>query len=389
MRRALLLSPEPPYPLAGGGALRTASVLHYLAQRYQVDLVVFRQPGAHDPAGEIPPGLVRRTFIIDLPPTRRGDVARRVRNVRRLVRGVPPLIDRFAGFDTQIERLIEGNQYEVGVIEHFWCAAYGDVISRVCERTVLDLHNVESVWHERNAAAESGSIRLAHRAFASAAHRLERRWLPNFSEILTASEHDRIVVLGMVPEARVKVYPNAIPLPPRFAAAREEAIAFSGNLEYHPNISAVRFFCREVWPRLRERWPRLVWRLIGKNPQAVMEWTTGDARIETTGPVADAVAELARARIAVVPILAGSGTRLKILEAWGAGVPVVATPMGAEGLPVDDGRHLLLAEGGEAFAAAVSRLLESPDLCAQLAQAGRELLERRFTWEKAWESLNL
>ena len=107
-----------------------------------------------------------------------------------------------------------------------------------------------------------------------------------------------------------------MPLPP---AGDEEAIVFSGNMEYHPNVTAVRFFRQEVWPRLRERWPNLVWRLVGKNPGAVERYTAGDARIEVAGPVVDAVCEIARSRVAVVPLLTGSGTRLKILEAWAGG----------------------------------------------------------------------
>ncbi|MEI4861388.1 glycosyltransferase, partial [Klebsiella pneumoniae] len=87
--------------------------------------------------------------------------------------------------------------------------------------------------------------------------------------------------------------------------------------------------------------------------------------------------------------LAGSGTRLKILEAWGAGLPVVSTRLGAEGLPVEDGRDLLLADGGVEFTNAVTRLIECRDLRQQLGQAGRRLLESRFTWEKAWKSLCL
>ena len=85
-------------------------------------------------------------------------------------------------------------------------------------------------------------------------------------------------------------------------------------MEYHPNRAAVRFFRREVWPQLRDSHPNLVWRLVGKNPQAVRAFTGGDSRIEVAGEVEDAVIELARAEVAVVPLLAGSGTRLKILE---------------------------------------------------------------------------
>jgi glycosyltransferase involved in cell wall biosynthesis len=176
-----------------------------------------------------------------------------------------------------------------------------------------------------------------------------------------------------------------MPLP---VAGDEEAIVFSGNMEYHPNHAAVRFFRREVWPRLRDRWPLLVWRLVGKNPAAVERFTVGDPRIEVAGPVVDAVCELARSRVAVVPLLTGSGTRLKILEAWAAGLPVVSTSVGAEGLPVRDGETALLADGAEAFAGAVTRLLTCKELRQRIGSAGRLLLEKEFTWETAWKKLD-
>jgi glycosyltransferase involved in cell wall biosynthesis len=106
------------------------------------------------------------------------------------------------------------------------------------------------------------------------------------------------------------------------------------------------------------------------------------------GPVPDAIPELARSRIAVVPLRTGSGTRLKILEAWAAGLPVVSTSIGAEGLPAKDGEHLLLADSAAEFVDAVTRLLTCPVLCRSLGAAGRLLVEKEFTWESAWESLD-
>jgi glycosyltransferase involved in cell wall biosynthesis len=160
-------------------------------------------------------------------------------------------------------------------------------------------------------------------------------------------------------------------------------------MEYHPNISAVRFFRTEIWPLLRARWPRLVWRLIGKNPRAVRALVGSDERIQLLGPVDDAVCELSRAGIAVVPLLAGSGTRFKILEAWAAGLPVVSTSIGAEGLPACNEQNILLADSASLFADAVSRLLTCPDFAEKLGSAGRSLLEKEFTWEAAWRNFDL
>ena len=385
---ALLLAPEAPYPLSGGGSLRTASLLEYLGRHYALDLIVFRQPGAAAPASLLPAGLVRRVTVIDLPATRRGPAARAVRNAARLARGVPPLVDRFAGFDAQVERAVEGRSYEIGVIEHSWCAPYLERIAGACRRTVLDLHNVESVLHARCAQVEGGAVGLAHRIFGEASARFEAEWLPRFGEVLAPSAEDARSVALLAPGARVRVYPNAIPWTPVPPKTEEQMIVFSGNLEYHPNLSAVRFFAREIWPTLRERWPHLVWRLVGKAPQSVEKLVPVDPRIQLSGPVEDAVAELARAQVAVVPLLAGSGTRFKILEAWAAALPVVSTSIGAEGLPARDGEHLLLADTAAAFADAVSRLLTCKNLRVSVGNSGRLLLEKEFTWVSAWASLD-
>ena len=385
---ALLLAPETPYPLAGGGALRTASLLHHLARSYDVDLLVFRQPGAPHPAEHLPAGLVRRLFVIELPVNGRSFASRALRNAVRVTRAVPPLVDRFSGFHRIIEKHLAGTHYDIGIIEHFWCAPYQEQISKVCSRTILDLHNIESLLHQRCAEVEGNATAFAHGVFRRASLEMERAWMPRYSQVLAVSERDAELARAIAPCAHISIYPNAIPsvpLPPR---ADDEAIVFSGNMEYHPNRSAVRFFRREVWPLLRSQWPRIVWRLVGKNPEAIREFTSGDPQIQVRGPVEDAVRELARARAAVVPLLAGSGTRLKILEAWAAGLPVVSTTLGAEGLSACDGEHLLLADGATAFAAAVSRLLACSDLRRNLGSSGRRLLEKEFTWETAWTKLN-
>ena len=386
---ALVLAPEAPYPLVGGGALRTASLIHYLAQTRPVDLILFRQPGAPDPVAQLPTGLARRVSVIQLPPTGRGQVARAVRNAGRLARRMPPLVDRFAGFEREVAAAIGEARYGVGVIEHSWCAPYWEQLAPACRRTVLDLHNIESILHRRCAAVDPRASALAHRLFGSASLELERTWLPRFQLVLATSQSDADAAKRIAPSAHLAVYPNAIPAVPEPTHTNENVVVFSGNMEYHPNLTAVRFFRAEVWPLLRERWPGLVWRLVGKNPHAIRRYTSGDARIEVTGEVDDAIGELARARVAVVPLLTGSGTRLKILEAWAAGVPVVSTTLGAEGLPVHDGEHLLLADGAPAFAAAVTRVMESTTLSQHLGQAGRLLLEEGFTWIAAWKKLDL
>jgi glycosyltransferase involved in cell wall biosynthesis len=388
-KRALMLAPETPYPLHGGGALRTASLLNYLSQHYEVDLIVFRHRPEQDPARALPPGLVRNVQVIDLPHHRKDALSRLTRNAWRLARGVPPLIDRFRGFAA---RFSLAAHYDLAVIEHFWCAEYLDTIARVSDRVVLNLHNIESVLHETCARADPALASFAHRHFAGRSRTLESHWLPRFDSVLAASEADasRIRALhGALHEGpAVIVYPNAIPMIPVPQRAEEDLIAFSGNLEYHPNRTAVQFFAREVWPALSRNNPTLKWRLIGMNPHAIRRDIEGLERVETTGPVADAIHELAAAKVVVAPLLSGSGTRLKIIEAWAAARPVVATHLGAEGLPVTNRKDIYLADDPRDLVQSIQTLLDSHVARRKMGIEGRCIFEHRFSWEAAWQTLD-
>ncbi len=362
---ALFLSPEPPLAGSGGGGLRSASLLEYLRRSYSVDVIDFA-----------------------LKPHSRSFAAKAWRNSMRLLRAAPPLFDRYSGYEAQLSARLGAAEYALGVVEHFWCAKYAPFLRARCRTLVMDLHNIESDLARTHARAARWPASWASGRFAEAYRRLERQWLPRFDIVLAPSEEDARRIEHLVEHTRVIVYPNALPeiLAPR--EPEENCIVFSGNLEYHPNVEAVRWFRSNIWPRIRERSQGLEWRLVGKNPDAVARWTSGDARIRVVGPVQDAVAEIARAKVAVVPLVSGSGTRFKILEAWAAERAVVSTPIGAAGLGAVDGQHLLIREGPEGLADAVLRLLENAPLRAKLGQAGRALYLDRFTWPTAWEQLN-
>ncbi|MDQ6676709.1 MAG: glycosyltransferase family 4 protein [Acidobacteriota bacterium] len=382
MPRALMLSPELPYPLQGGGALRTASILHYLAQHHTVDLILFRHLDSQQPVASLPANLAGRVLVLELPRHRRDGLSRAIRNTGRLLRNTLPLLDRFEGFAQPIEAFLARHRYRTAVVEHFWCAPYYSTLAPYADNTVLDLHNIESALHHTTAQAASSTLeRAAHLHFVRTARRLEARWLPRFTEVLTASECDS----ARIHHPRTIVFPNSIPLHSIPDVPEEEAIAFSGNFDYHPNQTAVAWFARHVWPELSAEHPRLVWRLIGMNPGGVRHLVSHLPRVVLVGPVADAVVELARARAVVVPLRSGSGTRLKIIEAWAAARPVVSTTLGAEGLPAAG--TLLLADSPGAFLAALNRLLAASALRNELGSHARQVYEQSLTWQAAWAHL--
>lgn len=362
--RAFFLTPEEPRIGSGGGGLRSASLLAYLQSKYTVQPMTF-----------------------SLRPHSKNAAARIWRNAIRLSRGRPPLFDRFFGYETQLTEALHGH-YAVGVVEHFWCASYASLLRTCCDTLVLDLHNIESQLARTHALAARWPASWASERFADSYERLEREWLPQYDAILVASENDRGRVKYMHTNSCVRVYPNALPDITQPNVPEADAIIFSGNLEYHPNVEAVRWFRSKIWPRVRERAPAIEWRLLGSNPAAIAPLTGGDPRIRVIGPVEDAVAHLAEAQVCLAPLLSGSGTRFKILEAWAAGRAVVSTTLGAEGLGARDGEHLLLADEADQFADAVLRLLNDPPLRERLGRAGSALYHEQFTWPAAWRKLD-
>jgi glycosyltransferase involved in cell wall biosynthesis len=359
-KRALFLSPEDPTPGWGGGGLRSSSLLEYLREHYRVQVLRF-----------------------DLSPHSRNISARIQRNAVRVLQGVPPLFDRFSGYEEQLARKIDGARYDVAVVEHFWCASYAPLLRKHAARLVLDLHNIESELARSHARAERWPLSWASTRFAESYRKLEQQWLPCFDTVLVASDADR----SRIRHKDVHVYPNALPVIAPLDAQEEPCIVFSGNLEYHPNLEAVRWFHREIWPLVRLEIPDLEWRLVGRNPHAVEKVVAGDTRIHLVGPVDDALAEIARAQVCVVPLLSGSGTRFKILEAWASSRAVVSTRMGAEGLGARNGEQLLLAEDAVSFSKAIARVVQDADLRRKLGDAGRALYLEKFTWPVAWKAL--
>ena len=305
--------------------------------RYDVDLIVFRQPGAPDPAGADSRRIGAPRHRDRSAGQRPQLAARALRNAGRVVRRVPPLVDRFCGFPRRVAARARGRPLRSGrdrallvrALPGAGCAGLRPHGARSAQYRIRAPRALRRSRRRRATAT-------AHRVFHDASLELERTWLPRFSQVLATSQRDAASPAPSRPA-------HGRGLPQRHspdAAARRRRRGGHGLFRQHgvspqPHRGAILPPARSG-RGLRERWPALVWRLVGKNPDAVQRFTAGDPRIEVAGPVEDAVRELA-ARVAVVPLLAGSGTRFKILEAWAAGLPVVSTTIGAEGLPVRDG----------------------------------------------------
>jgi glycosyltransferase involved in cell wall biosynthesis len=159
-------------------------------------------------------------------------------------------------------------------------------------------------------------------------------------------------------------------------------------MDYHANIDGAVNFARQVWPHLRERQPNLIFTIVGKDPAPEVRDLAQIPGIEVTGTVDDVRPFYREASAAVVPLNVGGGSRLKILEAMAAGVPVVSTTLGAEGLQVRHDENILIADTNEQLVAAITSVVEIKTRHDELSAAGRELVSRRYDWSSLGTALH-
>lgn len=252
---------------------------------------------------------------------------------------------------------------------------------------VLDLDDDESTKFRRLSALHllNGRSREAE-ADASEAERflaMERDFLPRFDAVLLCSDLDAEQLRRRHGLCNTKVIPNAIRLPDGMPdrSAPKSACLLVGNLEYYPNVDGVLFFCRDILPGLcagGADGPALT--IVGRGASEGLARELAQTRgVSFVGEVADVTPFYGAAQIAVVPLRAGGGTRIKILEAFALGTPVVSTTLGAEGIEVRDGQHLLLADTAEAFVEACRRLLADAALRDALSSAAGRLVRARYS----------
>jgi glycosyltransferase involved in cell wall biosynthesis len=200
---------------------------------------------------------------------------------------------------------------------------------------------------------------------------------------IAVSEHDRDRLAAMAPSAQVAWIPTGVDTDyfhPSLNRERPHHMAFSGSMDWHPNEDAVRYFMNDILPLVRRRVPDASFSIVGRNPSAELTAAAREAGAHVTGTLDDIRPAIAEAALCVVPLRAGSGTRLKIFEAMAMGKAVVSTTVGAEGLDITPGHHFAVADGAEAFAEAVIALLEDQDRRQRMATAARALVDERYSW---------
>jgi glycosyltransferase involved in cell wall biosynthesis len=248
----------------------------------------------------------------------------------------------------------------------------------------LDDHDCETRARIALVHESAGRADLARRERVEArrAARMEATWVPRFTRAYLASDRDRRLAEARHGFANLRVLPNAVRAPAAPLARGSDArftMLFVGTLGYAPNADAITHFCADVLPRLRGRLPagfRVL--VVGQAPVGLARALAAYPEVEVAGAVGDLTGAYAGSDVVVVPLRAGGGTRIKILEAFALGRPVVSTPAGAEGLEVEAGRHLLIGADAAAFADQCAAAAAEPALRERLVADARRLVASRY-----------
>jgi glycosyltransferase involved in cell wall biosynthesis len=297
-----------------------------------------------------------------------------------------------------LRQLCEQANFEIVHFDSIHMAPYEPLLindghPRIC--SVYDWHNIESEAMKRYSVEVAS---LAKRFYASSTvrrlERLERAVLQNAFGHIVCSKREEAKLKAQVPGARVTTVPNGVDtsfFAPTSLGFRwpPESIIFVGSMNYHPNVEAAVSFARDVWPRLLSLFPRCRLTLVGSAPVREVLALRDIEGVEVTGTVRDVRCFYHGADVAVVPLRVGGGTRLKILEAMAAGVPVISTSVGAEGLDVEPGQNILIAEetNPEGWIRAIQSLGECERRREGLIGSAMRLVRDRYDWTVIGKSL--
>ncbi|MEZ4861310.1 MAG: glycosyltransferase [Caldilineaceae bacterium] len=373
-----------PWPADSGGKLRSYHLFTTLAHHHAVDLysVAYGVPphGGSDSRPLVQ--RLRRITVVAL-----GSHYTNWQRVRDLFAPVPRSVSYFAtrqSLATLTPQLQQG--YDLLICDELGMAPYILQAQKKLATPALLMRQKIDHQHYGELAAYKplGVGKVLDRLEARRLLRYEARVVGQFDAAVVCSPDDQAITLQQAPHCRVAVVPNGADTAyytPQRQPDPKPTLLFLGAMDYYPNIDAIQHFCSHSWPLLRTMLPDLQLLIVGRQPTAAVSQLGQLPGVTVTGSVPDVRPYLARSWVMVVPLRLGGGTRLKIAEAMAAGLPVVTTAVGAQGLPVVHGRHLLLAETSARFTDAVQQLLTNVPLREELAQNARLLVESELSWQ--------
>ncbi len=404
--KILFLTQVLPYPLVGGAKIRAYYMLRYLAQQHEVTLVSFVRG---DDRPEDVAHLAQFCAAVHTAPMVRSRVRDGLAMAASLTSGLPAAItrDRVPAMERLLARLVRETAFDVVHADQTAMAQYAlyardqSAAQGHRLRTLLDQHNAMYLLVARQAAYERGPARLVWQREARLFRRYELGLLRSFDQILWVTEEDLEAAARLAAaEGESQVFERSrqtvVPIcvdPQQVQAVAPEAgaaeILHLGTMFWPPNVEGVLWFAQEALPLVLAELPDAHLTVAGKGPPPAVQALAApgsplSGRVEVAGFVADADPLLRQARAFIVPVRAGGGMRVKIVDGWQWALPVISTTIGAEGIRTRDGENILLADSPQDFAAAVVRVLTDDGLAAALRENGRRWVEMHYNWRTVY-----
>lgn len=394
--RVLVLDEEIPYPPNAGKRIRTWNLLKRLARRHSICLLCYGVP--EDPSADAIREAGIQLRLVD-PQARLTGWGLYLQLFLNLFSAYPYSVTKHysSRFQRELQVLLQEESWDLVQCEWTPYARYILPENRV--PVLVATHNVESLIWARRAEHTSNPIgKLFFRAQEWKMRRFERRVLRRASAVTAVTIHDAETIRGWGVDA-VALIPNGVDIEvyiPDPEVERENEVLALASLDWYPNLDALAYFTKEIFPLLRARNPEARLQIVGRKPsEGLRKQFSGISGINFVGEVEDVREYLNRAAVVVVPLRIGGGSRIKILEALAAGKAVVCTSIGAEGLDVVSGEHLLVADSPREFDLKIAELLASKEVRRELGKRGRERVIERYGWddiagrlESVWHSLS-
>jgi len=383
--RILWLKSDLLLPLDKGGRLRTWHLMRHLARRHDITYLSFSDRGQDRNVAGMREVATR---VVTVP---RNDPAKRsllfyMDAARYLADPLPYAVAKYrsAAYKVQVQSLLRENRFDLLVCD-FLVPAVNLPKALPCP-AVIFTHNVESeIWRRHAETKATVAARWLYRMQHKRMLRFEEETLMRFDGILAVSDADR--------ETFVRLYPSVSTKPawvvrtgvdteyfvPSRSEPAEPRLVFTGSMDWLPNEDAMTYFCHDVLPLIQQQEPRVRLSIVGRAPTPAVRALASNV-VDVTGTVDDVRPYMEKASVYIVPLRIGGGTRLKIFEAMSAGKAVVSTTIGAEGLPIVDGTHAIVADEPRAFASAVLSLLRDRARRKALEHAARSLVVEHYDW---------
>jgi sugar transferase (PEP-CTERM/EpsH1 system associated) len=381
--RLLFLDEEFPYPLNSGKRIRSYSLVTRLARRHAVDYLAFGRPADDATRALAAAGVGVHPVDVELPAKSGAGFYWRL--LMNLFARDPFSVTnhRHRLFAERVEALTASGGYDAIVCE--WTPYVQYVRRRDGTPRIVCAHNIEHRIWQRLTAQQTNPLRRIYAGIQAVKWRRFEQdvfsWIDGAAAVSTL---ERDAMLAVNPDLATAVVDNGVDLEtfrPDGGAGDDRRLVFVGSLDWLANQDAVQHCVEDIMPLVRRLLPDVRLTLVGRNPTPAIRALDGRDGIAVTGTVPDVTPYVREAAVFLVPLRVGGGSRLKILEALAMGRAVVSTSVGAEGLDVEDGRHLVIADAPHDFARAVADLAGDPDRRRRLGEQGRRLVEERYGWD--------